>query len=988
MEFRILGPLQVVDDRGSEVRLGGAKHRALLAILLLSPGRVVSADRLIDEMWGDRGKGNLLANLQVNVSTLRRALAEVTDRPLILGRSPGYLLDIAPDDVDAGRFDALVQQGRSALTGHRFSEAAALLADALALWRGPALADLADQEFAERHVAVLQDSRMTAIEDRVTADLACGRDGELVAELEILVSEHPLRERLWAHLMVALYRSGRQAEALRAYARARHTLVEEYGIDPGPALRSLEALLLRQDPQLRAVRAVGSSRLPTPLTALIGREQQIAEVRRLLDGAARLVTLTGTGGTGKTRLALAAAAVLAERFPGGAHFVALASVTDPRAVTAAAAQTLGIPESPGEPLLTTLAEALAGRRTLLVFDNCEQIADLAPELAALLTANPDLAVIATSRVPLRVRGEHEVHVPSLSLPGGDGANTADTAARSAAVTLFVARARAVSPAFELTDSNAATVAAICSKLDGLPLAIELAAARIKVLTPQAILTRLAEPLALLVGGARDLPERHQTLRATLDWSWALLSAGEQRLFRRLAAFAGAFTVEVAETLEGRIRRAGGASAGEVLDVLAALVDHGLIRPVTSDAVVVFELVETVRQYAVEQLEASGEADLVRQEHSRLVLEAAIAAGPELMGPTVQTRLVELTSRLPDIRVALRWALDHGQAELAGAAASALRRMWRTQGLHREGLLWTHQVLAQPSLPSGPSTIEARLTAGFLAYSVDDYDEARSQLGRAAEGAEEMDDQPRLVMALATLALVHSNDHEPETGRQLGQRALDIARHIDQDEPLHQALSSGAYLAYVAGDRASAAGLMGEDLALSRRRGDTISVVTALTNLAHLAVNDVDLDRARAHLDEALAIADGLGSRTALRDAQQARGRVALLSGDLAGASESFRFALHTSRDVGQRYEMIGAVTGLAAVAGLEGHHDRAAVLFSAAAHLALTSGAAEEPPSDYDADRLLAARQALGPAAFDRAWAKGSQLDRETMVSFALDKAP
>jgi predicted ATPase/DNA-binding SARP family transcriptional activator len=600
VEFRILGPLEVLDDHGRPLILGGAKQRALLAVLLLHAGQVVSAERLVDELWGEEPSERARSVLQVHVANLRKVLEPARPRRSAVGvlrtQPPGYLVEVGHDDLDLGRFERLAEQGRAALAAGDPEEAAGLLRAALELWRGPALADVVLKANGQGEVARLEERRLAALEDRIQAELAAGRHHELVGELEALIVAHPLRERLHGQLLLALYRSGRQAEALAGYRRMRETLAEELGIDPSRPLQELERAILAQDPTLDWVPAAANadqpaavvqpmprrrpSTLPVPPTPLVGREQALAEVTALVrQGDARLVTLTGVGGTGKTRLALQAAAELAGAFPDGAWFVALAPVADPQLVLPTLAQTLGVKEAGGQPLDERLREDLHARRLLVVLDNFEHLLAAAPAVTGLLAACPNLSVLATSRAALRVSGEQIYEVPPLAVPDLDALDDdaaleacADGLLANHAVALFVARARAVRPGFALTAANAAAVATVCARLDGLPLALELAAARVRLLSAQDLQARLERRLELLTGGPRDLPARQQTLRATLDWSYDLLDSAEQRLLARLAVFAGGCTLAAAEAVGG----ADGDPGWSVLDGLTGLVANSLL----------------------------------------------------------------------------------------------------------------------------------------------------------------------------------------------------------------------------------------------------------------------------------------------------------------------------------------------------------------------------------------------------------------------------
>jgi DNA-binding SARP family transcriptional activator len=472
MEFRILGPLEVGEgDR--LVALGGAKPRALLALLLLLPNEVVPRERLVEELWGDPVPASAGKVVQVYVSRLRKAMG--ADAPLVT-RAGGYVLELADAQLDLHRFERLVAEGRRALDDDEPRRAERRLAEALALWRGPPLVDFSYEPFAQSEIARLEELRLAALEDRIEAELALGRHARLVGELESLVAEHPLRERIRGQLMRALYGCGRQADALEAYRQGRRRLVDELGLEPGPALRELERAILEQSAELgAATQPMPLTRpvLPAPPNRTIGREQDVRMVvEQLRSGTGRLVTLTGPGGVGKTRLALEAARAVEADFADGARFVSLAAVQRPEDVPTAVVKSLEVVLLPGESTERAVARFLEPKHLLLVVDNCEHLLGAAPLIGGLPAACPSVTVLATSREPLAVQAEQCCPVSPLA-----GEN---------AVALFCERARAHDPAFEIDNGNAAAVEEICDRVDGLPLAIELAAARCALLSPREI----------------------------------------------------------------------------------------------------------------------------------------------------------------------------------------------------------------------------------------------------------------------------------------------------------------------------------------------------------------------------------------------------------------------------------------------------------------------------------------------------------------------
>ncbi|MFD4180591.1 BTAD domain-containing putative transcriptional regulator [Rhodococcus sp. NPDC058514] len=583
MRFGILGPLRAEAARGRPIAITERKVRALLAALLVHPGKPVSADRLIEALWGDEPPPSAQSTLQTKISLLRRAFeqAEPGGRELVAFEASGYLLRVDDDAVDAVRFERLAAQAR---TEPDPRSRIALIGRALELWRGPAFAEYAEEPFARAAATRLEEGRLTTLEEQAETRLALGEDAALVAELAGLVDRHPHRNRLRGAHMRALYRAGRQAEALASYARLREILAEDFGLDPDPELVALHGAILRRDSALGPRNTTGPTvhgNLPTPVTDLIGRAEAVAGIRDALENS-RLVTLIGPGGVGKTRLAVETARQLADSTPDGAWLVELAALTtagepDTAAIADAVLTVLAIREhtptravpAPGPTApLARLTEILRTKSILLVIDNCEHLSAAAGLVAGhLLAAAPGLRILATSQSPLAIGGETLWAVVPLSLP-----SEPDSVADSSAVELFVSRVAASAPDFELTADNASTVAAICRRLDGIPLALELAAPRVRVLGVVRLLERLEDRFGLLTTGYRDAPPRQQTLRAMIDWSSSLLTAAERTLLRRLAVYADGCTLESAEA----VCSGDGIDSAGVLDLISGLVDRSLV----------------------------------------------------------------------------------------------------------------------------------------------------------------------------------------------------------------------------------------------------------------------------------------------------------------------------------------------------------------------------------------------------------------------------
>ena len=697
MEFRILGELEVIGEDGP-IELKAAKQRALLGILLLRANEVVSADSLIDRLWSERPPASAPKLVQVYVSQLRRALGDGR----IVTRAPGYVLTVEPDELDSARFERLLAEGRAALAEGNATRARRSIGAALELWRGPALADLAFEEFARTDAERLEELRLAALEERIESDLSLGRHDQLVPELGALVDRYPLRERLWRQTMLALYRSGRQAEALECFARARRTLDDELGLEPGEELRQLQAAILRQDDEL-ALEPTDSRRtnVPAPVAPLLGRETELADLLGLLrDSDVRLVTLTGVGGCGKTRLALEAARAVVEEFANGVFLIELAPLNSADVVPAAIATVLTIPPAAGERSAATVARRLGKEELLLVLDNAEHLPAVGPLLHDLLEAVPRLKLLVTSRTVLHLSGEHVRRVTPLR--------------PEPAVELFLELARAADPQSAPSVEDASLVAEICARLDHLPLAIELAAPRIRTLSLLSLHERLAHRLPLLTGGSRNLPARQQTLRDTIDWSYDLLDDSAQLLLARLGVFAGGFTLESAERVcaEGLTQ--------PVLDGLTALLDASLVRQRSRAGR--FELLETIREYAVERLDALDEVAAIRRRHAEEVLRIAESANLNIESEG-EMRHELVIVELDNIRAALDWAFAAAEFELALEIAAALENYWVTSA-PVEGKLRLGELLERAGEIPGELRARALRAQGSAAVTFGEYEEGQ------------------------------------------------------------------------------------------------------------------------------------------------------------------------------------------------------------------------------------------------------------------------
>jgi predicted ATPase/DNA-binding SARP family transcriptional activator len=922
LQVRILGPLEAVVD-GEPVALGGRKQRSLLALLALDAGDVVAADRLIEALWPEYDP-RAQARLQVYVSQLRKALGGAGSA--IEHRSGGYVLDIPRDAVDAARFERFAADGGSALRGGDAEDAAGKLREALALWRSTPLADCEDGPLVRPTVARLEELRLSALEDRIEADLSTGRAEELLDELAALVSEQPLRERLRTQQMLALHRAGRRDDALAAYEAVRVRLVEELGIEPGPDLRRLHELIAGDDPALRVEPEELRARrhLPTPATALVGRRTQVDDLVRILRApGVRLLTLTGPGGAGKTRLAIQAAADLAGRFDDGVFFVELAPVEDAELVPQAVVRALGADEDADEPLTETLAKHLRERRLLLVLDNFEHLLGAAALVTELLGAAPGLKLLVTSRAPLRVFGEHEYLVPGLELPEG--------------VELFVARAEAAGRGFHLSDDNADVVGELCSTLDGLPLAIELVAARSRSLSPEDMLAGFPARLELAGEGPRDVSARQQTLRATIDWSYGLLDPAARELFARLAVFVGGFSTEAAGEVAGADR----AQLAELVErsLLGAHVGlHGTPR---------FNMLETIREYALERLAESGEAEDVRRRHAAQFVALAEDAEPTIAGPEGGHWVALLGDEHPNLQAALAWARLSGSLELELRLVGALVRFWEIAGYVRQGR--AHLELALDTGRNQPRALRAKALIGAarIANRQGDYAGVVARASESRDLYEAVGDMRGVADSLRGMATGASNAGDYERGWSLYEQSAAIYRELEDEIGLGNVITDLGCLALMEGDSDRGAELSEEALEHYTRAGERYAAFPPLFNLA-----------------------------------------IARLSqGRRAEALERFRSGLELGRELGYREQVVYFLEGLAAAHAAEADHELAARLLGAAGLAAAEMGMTLEPLEQDIHDRAVAAsKEALGAVGFAAAEAEGRALAFEDAVAYALSE--
>ncbi|WP_459800941.1 BTAD domain-containing putative transcriptional regulator [Herbidospora sp. RD11066] len=809
MHVGILGPLEVRSGGGGAVSIGGARLRALLVRLALDPGRLVTHDELAEALWGAAPPADRANALQSLVSRLRRVLPD----PGVLRSEPGgYRLALPKENVDAHRFAVLAARGHSALASGDHRQAAACLGEAAALWRGRPLADVADAPFADAAVSLLDEARLAATEDRLDAEIALGGAEPLVSELRDLAARHPLRERVHALLMRALAASGRRAEALTAFEEVRHALADDLGVDPGPELREAHLAVLREEPATRR----GRPAMRAPLTSFVGRDHDMAEIaRRLADS--RLVTLVGPGGAGKTRLA----STVAARLDRPVWLVELAPVTNPDDVPQAVLTAVGAGQTKVQDgTVSRIVEVLSGGESLLLLDNCEHLIDAAARLAdELLGLCPRLTVLATSREALGIFGESLWPVPPL--------------ADEPAVRLFLDRAEAVRPGFALTPENTPVVTEICRRLDGLPLAIELAAARLRSLTVDQVAARLDDRFRLLTGGSRTAMARHQTLRAVVAWSWDLLGDDERDLAERLAVFPGGFTAEAAEAVGGS------------LDLLAALVDRSLLQLIDGPR---YRMLETIREYGLERLAERGEVDDVRSAHTRYFLDLAEQGSRQMHGHGQLTWIRILGTDHDNLLAAFHYAIERDDARTATRLTAALGTFWMITGRRSESVPWLKSALdldGEADRDAWLVTTMMYLLNSLMSQPVEDVDGLIARFGEISQAAD-IDDDPLLCLVTP---IYHLFKDDVEGGLAAIDRAFGVADTWSRAMLLlfrgFMRENEGDPSGQLTDLRAAAAGF--------REVGDRWGLAQALTFTADAAMLFGDFDLVVKSLEEAIEL---------------------------------------------------------------------------------------------------------------------------------------
>jgi predicted ATPase/DNA-binding SARP family transcriptional activator/DNA-binding CsgD family transcriptional regulator len=925
------------------------KATALVKLLSLAPHHRLHRERATELLWPGHAKKAASNNLRQTLHAARRVLDPTGGSRYLVGEDDSLVM--CPEGnlwVDVDAFE------EAALTARRSKSTAAYRA-ALDLYAGELLPEDRYEEWVEGRREELRQLHLTLLIELAAFYEERDEYEPAIETLQKAMTTAPTHEQAHLGLMRLHALSGRPDRALSQYERLYNALSRGLGTQPGAETRGLRAEIAAgrfkptpsaATPQRQDLPDMSKHNLPAPRTRFVGREREMVEATRML-AMTRLLTLTGPGGCGKTRLALEASRDLVGNYPDGVWFVQLAPLSEGTLVPQALATTLRVREQPGRPLLDTLLNALHDAEMLLILDNCEHLTDATARLAhALLDYCPRLRVLATSRELLGVTGEQNWLVPSLSTPGAQQSPTVDELEGYESAQLFADRASIRCPGFELTPENATAVAKVCARLEGIPLAIELAAASVGILSAEQISERLGHSLNILTGGERIADPRHRTLRATLDWSHQLLSKPEQVLFRRLSVYAGGFTLEAAEATG-----AGGVIEQEdVLDLLSMLVDKSLVVAEESwQSGSRYRLLEPIRQYSREKLKDGEEEEQTRYRHAEWYLALAEEADNESSGSGHSKWLHRLETEHDNLRAALDWSQEEGDAELALRLAGALWLFWFTRGYSIEGRGWLEKALSLGRSPVARA--KALNGAGWIAMFQGDFDTAKTVLEESLTLYRELNDEEGIASSLSFLghvALLGHRDDIPVAA--LLEEALALRPRLKNRRTIANMLvTAGIAAGLLRGDLGEAAALFEEARALYREMGDRWGIITCQVNLGLISVILEHHDRTKVLLREVIQL----------------------------------------SRELDEKVGSVYSFFGLASAAASEGYPVRAARLWGISEAMREAAGI-QIMPSTYTVtsyeSRLAEARTRLGEAAFEDAWAEGKAMGQQQAVEYAFSE--
>ncbi|MBP2323504.1 putative ATPase/DNA-binding SARP family transcriptional activator [Kibdelosporangium banguiense] len=907
VEIHLLGPMEVIGP-GGLVELHGGGQRTLIARLALPPGKTVTRATLIDALWADAGPPAAQKTLHSHLAHLRRQLRAAGLADLIATQDSGYALRAPADAVDAIRFETFSADGRNALAAGDPKTATELLQTALTMWRGEALADCRLGEWQSAETTRLNEARLATTEDLISARLTLGEHVTAVGELEFLVIQHPFRELLWELLILALYRSGRQADALAAFQRARVTLIDELGIEPGPKLRRLETAILTADPSIDQPVAPQADttvtgqrfrgRLPVPLTRLVGRETDVATVRQSLLQR-RLVTLTGPGGCGKTRLAVAIAA----QYTKPVCFVDLAPLTESDLVPRAVADALSLSEQGGRSITDSLVDQLADQALLLLLDNCEHLVGTCARLAHVLLPNcPELQVLATSREPLHVPGETVHALRPLATPDPGATYSHRDLLHYDAVRLFLDRAQDAGAQIGTDRATAHEVALICARLDGLPLALELAAARAAALPVRQIAEHLHDRFHTLFSGSHAARPQHRALHTTIKWSYDLLNPDERALFRRLSVFAGSFGLASVTALWPH--------DDDAADLLGRLVEKSLVAKETGASR--YRLLDTIHQFATAQLVGDELAD-ARQRHAEFHLALAEQAEEHLDRVNAVEWLDRLATEHENLRAAIAWATAQPDPALALRLAGSLSRYCRLRGHYGDGRKWLADALDHGE--QAPDALRAKAFAGAvtLTFLQCDYDAAVRLAEQSLDLYQSLGDVHGTASTRLLLGSICREHASYQQALDYHQSALETFQAMDDAPGIARALQLCAFTAWLRGDFDSAAEWARESLRRFEELGDTGSTASDLMHLGAVAHYRGDNTEALRLLIKSNALSEHNGCLEGIAWTLNLIGLVHHATGS-AEARMLLERSLALHRELGDRWRMASVLEALAAIA--------------------------------------------------------------------------
>jgi predicted ATPase/DNA-binding SARP family transcriptional activator/DNA-binding CsgD family transcriptional regulator len=963
------------------------KAAALIKLLALAPRHRLHREQVMDLLWPDSGR-------KAASNSLRRALHATRS---ILDPSVGSRYLVSEDEslvlspngtlwVDAEAFEEAAAMARRSrdLAAYRV---------AIDLYAGELLPEDRYEEWAEEKREILRATYLSLLVELAALYEERGEYGPAVEVLRSTITEEPTYEEAHAGLIRLYALSDQRGQALAQYQRLREVLSKQLGTEPSTVTRHLhEQIAAGKFPTIQPTSSPleeppdsSKHNLPAPRSSFVGREQEIVKVKREL-AMTRFLTLTGVGGSGKTRLALEVARDLIGAYPDGVWLVELAPLSEGNLVPQAVAGAMGVREHPGQPLIDTLIEAWHGENMLLILDNCEHLIDGVAHFAnTLLDCCPRLRILTTSREALRVEGEVVWRVPALSLPEPQLLPSVSELEGSESARLFSERARQRDPAFAVTPQNAPTVAEICRKLEGIPLAIELAAARVGSLSVEQMVRKLEDSLKLLTSGNRTAPARQQTLRGTLDWSYELLSKWERVLFRRLSAFAGGFTLEAAEALEPSKH----SEDDSIVDLLSQLVDKSLVVAETGEGGVLrYRMLEPTRQYALERLEMSGEEEAVRRQHAAFFIALAEEAEPELTGSQQKLWLDRLEAEHENMRAALSWLLETGEAELGLRLGGALWRFWYARGYLSEGRKWLQAVLASGDHPESTS-VRARALGGmgWLAELHGDYEPARAAYEESLKLSQKMGDKRNLAASLNSLGSVALSQGDYERARTLLEESLSVFRELGNERNIASGSNALGELAFSQDDRVRAVRLFEEALRLARKAGDMQGMAVSLNNLGYASLLDGDWEQATEQLEESLALARELGDMLGTAITATNLGLAALIQGNHLQATVLLRESLALLQEIEDENNIADCLETIAGIAGAQGSAQRAARLWGAAQALREDIGLQLLPRErDLHEPYVATARSRLDEAAWKKAWAEGRAMTLEEAVEYALSE--